>query len=811
MRKFVFAFLILFAPRLVSLKAATGTYTVTQEIKYYCPHAEEVFFVWGINDWQAQDKEYWPEGTYLKDKLLSTPMKSENGFFSVRLNVKAGTIIDYVFWITKGPKDIPSDIWDANRKPQSDYHTLAVNDNITIVRSQVEIKPQTAISVLDFSGSLLILVSALLILFYISKKYFFKDAVFQPSQTKIIMAGAFVLMTCLFLLRVSVLALSWDLYYHPLNYLPEMLYAGFYDYLYVAVITLIFLGLLLLFKKSPRTRKVVVVSFVFISFVSLLAGILNIRVTEMIGKPFNYRWFYYSDFLNSTDAKAAILSNVSDAYILDITRICISSVIACILMVKIIQLILLKFRIKKVLLTILILLNFGYIIFAGKGITNSGWSYDKVANPVTVFLGSVNPLSENAELFSMEVPDSLKFQSEKYSKTSEFHKQMASHIKNVIVVVMESTAAEYVEPYDAKFRVTPHIASQFSNAIVFNNIYAHAPATNKSMLCLMGSVYPWLSYNTMTNEYPHLTFPTISSVLKEKGFRTAFFNSGDNRFQKGNEFLADRKFDLVKDKRSVNCDMHFKDSDPNWDALDGVDDECTGNELIEWIGHDTSKPFFAMMWTFQTHYPYYCHGQLEKYVYNDDYFNRYLNAIHHSDQVLGKIIDHLRKNNLFESTLILILADHGEAFGRHEQIVHASKIYEENLHIPCILINPAFKSERKTTLGGMVDIAPTILDVLGMKGAKEWQGQSLFSEYRNNRVYFFAPWSDYLFGYREGSTKFIFNASKNTTELYDLSRDPYETNNLSAELETGISNQRLAAWIQYQDSFMKSIIKKEKH
>ena len=84
-----------------------------------------------------------------------------------------------------------------------------------------------------------------------------------------------------------------------------------------------------------------------------------------------------------------------------------------------------------------------------------------------------------------------------------------------------------------------------------------------------------------------------------------------------------------------------------------------------------------------------------------------------------------------------------------------------------------------------------------------WQGRSLFADGRHNRVYFCAPWSDFLFGYRDGNKKLIYNATKNTFEVYDLSADPQETNDLAASESAFIrvGRQHMAAWVQYQAKY----------
>jgi hypothetical protein len=165
----------------------------------------------------------------------------------------------------------------------------------------------------------------------------------------------------------------------------------------------------------------------------------------------------------------------------------------------------------------------------------------------------------------------------------------------------------------------------------------------------------------------------------------------------------------------------------------------------------------------------------------------------------------LEASGQLDSTLVVVIGDHGEAFGRHNQWGHGTRIYEENLKVPCILINPKlFHGEERVVVGGLVDIAPTILDVIGQtKMPDNWQGRSLFAEGRSNRVYFCAPWSDFLFGYRDGGKKLIYNATKNTFEVFDLTKDPQEAMNLASTESAFIRAGReyMAAWVQYQAKF----------
>jgi arylsulfatase A-like enzyme len=180
--------------------------------------------------------------------------------------------------------------------------------------------------------------------------------------------------------------------------------------------------------------------------------------------------------------------------------------------------------------------------------------------------------------------------------------------------------------------------------------------------------------------------------------------------------------------------------------------------------------------------------------------------------MVGKLLHALEERHLDKTTLVVIVGDHGEAFGQHGQWTHAQTLYEESVHVPLILINPdLFHGERSPVVGGLIDLAPTVLEILGFEPPDRWQGRSLWSARRSSRVYFFAPWSDQLFGFREKDLKVIYNASTNRFEAYDLARDPRETINRALQMRGAIPvwQERLAAWVQYQSKMMQRILADE--
>ena len=630
-----------------------------------------------------------------------------------------------------------------------------------------------------------------------------------PNSLMKILSISLSLSVFLALIRAYIIGFRWRFSWAVLTLLPRMFLAAYYDLSFVAVITLLFLGSLLLIRNHQKTQRLLCFIYADIALLALILALINIIALQMLGGPFNYQWLYYSDLLKRLDLYVA-LSIVSWKLVATGILLTLAMLIVARLLNYGINLLQKKYGLGRVLL-IPILGSILYFPLAHWYTSKLYLKSSKLENPVISFLKSIRTSRESLKLFSMETPTSYEdFQGGAGgpSKNLSISGSTGTGVKNVVIFVFESVPAEYIEAYDGAYPVTSELNKHLKHSAVFKNIYAHAPASNKSLVSIMLSIYPWISYRSVTNEYPGIKFPSLSGELKGAGYRTAFFHSGDNRFQRGDEFLSHRQFDKREDYQNLPCERETFKGTKKGTFMDGFDDECMVDSFNRWIGEKSEQPFFAVLWTMMTHYPYFVAGEEIDFGVNDEKFNRYLNALHHGDKVLGKLLHMLEKLNLKESTLVVVVGDHGEAFGRHNQTIHASNIYEENLHVPLILINQSlFKGEEYTTVGGLVDLAPTIMNILDLPSPAEWQGRSLFSNNRSGRVYFFAPWADYLLGFREENLKLIYNATKNSNEVYDLLVDPNETNNLANQFPRFISvgHQRLATWVQYQDKFMKEL------
>ena len=220
-------------------------------------------------------------------------------------------------------------------------------------------------------------------------------------------------------------------------------------------------------------------------------------------------------------------------------------------------------------------------------------------------------------------------------------------------------------------------------------------------------------------------------------------------------YAKEQGFSFITDNKTITCAKKFSTTKTE---MDGIDDSCLVKNYFQWVDSGRGGKKFSILWTNQTHSPYYSDTEYP-FIDRNPSLNLYLNALHHTDGVFGALMEELRRRGILNSTLVIFLADHGEAFGTHDQKLHGAKVYEENVHIPFILFNPQlFDGSRNETIGGLIDVAPSLSDIIGIERSSEWQGKSLIREHANGRSFFISPYTDLIMGTRWKNWKYIYNA-----------------------------------------------------
>lgn len=368
---------------------------------------------------------------------------------------------------------------------------------------------------------------------------------------------------------------------------------------------------------------------------------------------------------------------------------------------------------------------------------------------------------------------------------------------NVLLVVLESTGARYLSLYGSPYATTPRLEAEARHALVYDAFYAHVGLTANSLAALSLSIYPYMTWREYTQDHPDFPGETVADVLGARGYRTGFLTSGYLDYVNQAAFLADRGFGELIDGKGMGQPVN------SW----GVSDALLVDQTLAWIDRDPQRPFYAVAWTQASHHPYdpqpgqavtdFFAGRPEPEDAWD--LGRYLNTVAEVDRQLGRLFDGLRQRGLADDTIVVVTGDHGESFGDpHPTWGHGFRLWDTGLRVPLMIWNPKLfpEGQRRDTVGGHVDLSPTILDLVGAPAPAAWQGTSLLAAQRPPRAYFYAANDDYLLGLREGRFKYVYNVTLGRDQLYDLLADPLEQVNLAEQHPEKCAElrRRLAAW-----------------
>ncbi len=639
-----------------------------------------------------------------------------------------------------------------------------------------------------------------------------QELVSRPGRLPLRAVAAWALALWLVLIPIRGHAMGYGWYWlsSPQKHAWMVIAGSYLDLLYVMGLATACLALLWACQRR-WVRALIGGCYVLMSVLSLLWAMVNVPIVKMLGQPLNWPWLYNSGFLNGLDAFEAVLAAVS-AEVFCFAGAALATFGALGLFISwALKRLSARPRWRRY-------LKWCGLATVGCYLPLAWWTVGDfyspmLRNPVVAFADSL--LNRNRPLiFSMATDvghdDFLPVGQRQDPPLPPVTTERGA-VKNVLLIVLESVAAQYLPVYGSPYAVTPELDQWRRHTRIFASIYANAPNTNKTMFSLLCSRYPTPSYLLETQEHADARISSLSAILSQRGYRTGMFYAADLRFGNAEGFLENRKFDAVNDYRTMGDGKPTCPSAEPMPFLDATDDQQLGEATLAWIRStaEEGRPFFAIMWTGQTHYPYFNMEPAQPFEGVGEMQNRYLNAIRESDAVIGKILRELQEMGMLDSTLVVLVGDHGQAFGQHGQYGHGSRIYEENVRVPLLMIQPRlFSGEMDQTVGSMVDVAPTILHILGLDLPADWQGRSLLAGNRSQRTYFLAPWSGAWFGYREGSRKYIYLAEEDRCEVYDLASDAEEKNDLAPTLlpeELEQAKKRMAAWVQYQEAMFEQM------
>ncbi len=366
--------------------------------------------------------------------------------------------------------------------------------------------------------------------------------------------------------------------------------------------------------------------------------------------------------------------------------------------------------------------------------------------------------------------------------------------RNVVLISLDTLRADFLGTYGSRLPTSPSIDRFAGQGALFERAFATYPSTLFSHMNMLTGVYPG-SLGEFDVRHPLAAeIPTLPEVLARERYRTAAITEDGYIVPK----LGFRRgFDSYRENRGI--EIH--------DAK-GFAAETFGAGLA-WLREHRDESFFLFLHTYQVHWPYTPPVEYDQFraVGDSDRGmpvageplpaardrHRYAGEVLYTDAELQRLLDGLVELGLDDSTLVVITADHGEAFGEHGLVGHANGVYDELLHVPLILRAPGLvpPGVRIAANATVTDVVPTVLDLLGIAIPPNVQGASLVPLLRDPSAPSFAERPIYAefrrrrgptaLAVRRGRYKWIREGGEAPSLVaFDLGADPRELAPLDA-------------------------------
>jgi arylsulfatase A-like enzyme/tetratricopeptide (TPR) repeat protein len=345
---------------------------------------------------------------------------------------------------------------------------------------------------------------------------------------------------------------------------------------------------------------------------------------------------------------------------------------------------------------------------------------------------------------------------------------------NVLLITLDTTRADRLGIYGYRKGSTPNLDAIAREGVLFEAAFTQVPITLPSHCSIMtGTAVPYHKVRNNGKYKLPRELDTLAEILKRRGYTTAAFISS---------FSLDSRFGLSQGFDVYNQTLNNSGKDIKINAAERKAEEVY-RDFSQWFNSIGRVPFFCFVHFFDPHEFYeppepYCSRFKE---------NPYDGEIAYMDEYIGKIVKCLKSREILRDTLVVIVGDHGEAFGEHGELGHQVFCYRENLRVPLIISGSMLPREKRVTPRiDLMDVMPTVLDYLGIPVPGKIQGISLLPLIMGKDVKKRGFYIESIFaneamggaaikGWIEGDYKYI---DLPRPELYHLVLDPIEKNNL---------------------------------
>lgn len=359
---------------------------------------------------------------------------------------------------------------------------------------------------------------------------------------------------------------------------------------------------------------------------------------------------------------------------------------------------------------------------------------------------------------------------------------------NIILITLDTTRADRMGFLGSKRGLTRNLDVLARQSVVFTRAYAQVPLTTPSHAALLTGTYPQFNHVEDLGAPLQRDLPYVPDLLHQNGYQTAAFVGGiilDP--EKGAAPGFERGFEVY------DAGFHYpKSGEDRYQSLERRAEDVA-NRALGWLGQHQQGPFFLWIHFYDPHDPYDPPAPFKTRYASAPYDGE----IAYTDSVVGGMMDFLRRHELYEKSLIVVAADHGEAFGEHGEMRHGVLLYDETIHVPLLMKLPAekFAGKRIDQRVALADVAPSLLEAAGIAAPRNVQAQSLFplidsstlaadskSGLGERAVYSETDYAHRTLGWSELRTwrtgKYLYVQAPRK-ELYDQPSDPGALKNLA--------------------------------
>ncbi len=345
---------------------------------------------------------------------------------------------------------------------------------------------------------------------------------------------------------------------------------------------------------------------------------------------------------------------------------------------------------------------------------------------------------------------------------------------NLVLITIDTLRADHVGAYGATSGATPSLDALALRGARFDQVQAAVPLTGPSHATILTGQYP-PTHGVRGNVVFTLasTYPTLATRLKRRGYTTAAFVGA---YPVAAAFGFNQGFDTF--------DEEFHESGPLDNGAERRANEVADASL-RWLSAPHDGPFFAWMHFYDPHAPYDPPAP-----YRERFAGRaYDGEIAFTDAQIGRVLEALRAAGRDSDTIVMVMADHGEGLGEHNELTHAVLTYQSTMRVPWIVAGPGVPHGRNVpTRVSTIDVVPTALALVGAGADQALLGRDLRPLMEGRTIASDPFYQESLFGrlnchwaalrgWVNNDWKLITGAQP---ELYNLADDPGELHNLAA-------------------------------